>query len=319
MGTWPTIEVNKAIEKGYKVIETYEVWHFENSRELWKEYVEFLIKMKLETSPHSYESNEAYARDIKEKMGIELDLENIKVNPGKRAVAKLCLNSLWGKFGQRNNMPSTEYVTDACRFYEILLDDRLQDINVLYLTDEMLQVNYKYKDKYLENKFNTNIFIAVYTTANARLKLYEQLSVLDKAVLYCDTDSIMYIDDGKNSIKNGEMLGEWTDELGGDYIEKWLCTGPKSYYYETNKGKTCTKMKGFTLHHANAEKINGEALEKLIDREITQVTVEDNQIIRDKTTKQLINKMQTKTLAFNFDKRLINADFDTVPYGYVAG
>ncbi|KAK7605181.1 hypothetical protein V9T40_007039 [Parthenolecanium corni] len=316
-GTWATIEVNKAIEKGYKITKIHEVWDFEASDQLWKGYIRDFIKIKLETSPHSYESNEAYARDIKEKMGIDLDLKNIGENPGKRALAKLCLNSLWGKFGQRNNMPATEFVTDACRFYEILLDDRLQDINVLYLTDEMLQVNYKYKDKYLENKYNTNIFIAVYTTAQARLKLYDQLSALDRAVLYCDTDSIMYIDDGTNTIKSGEMLGEWTDELNGDYIDKWLCTGPKSYFYHTSKGKTCTKVKGFTLHHANAEKINEEALDKLIEWEIAQVTVEDNQITRDRLTKQLVNKVQTKTLSFNFDKRIITSDFDTLPYGYV--
>lgn len=114
-----------------------------------------------------------------------------------------------------------------------------------------------------------------------------------------------------------KLLGDWTDELTGDYIEKWLCTGPKSYSYETHKGKKCTKVKGFSLHHANAQKINGEALEKLIDREITHVTIEDNQITRDKITKELVNKLQTKTLSFNFDKRLINSDYSTVPYGYI--
>jgi hypothetical protein len=43
-------------------------------------------------------------------------LGKIENNPGKR---------LWDKFGQRQNMRETEYVTDVKRFYEILLDDRL--------------------------------------------------------------------------------------------------------------------------------------------------------------------------------------------------
>lgn len=45
------------------------------------------------------------------------------------------------------------------------------------------------------------------------------------------------------------MLGEWSDELKADeYIEKWMSTGPKSYCYESNKGKEVIKVKGFTLN-----------------------------------------------------------------------
>lgn len=29
----------------------------------------------------------------------------------------------------------------------------------------------------------------------------------------CDTDSVVYFDDGENTVKTGDMLGEWTDEL----------------------------------------------------------------------------------------------------------
>ena len=31
IGTWITDEVNKAIEKGYKVLRTYKVWHFDKT------------------------------------------------------------------------------------------------------------------------------------------------------------------------------------------------------------------------------------------------------------------------------------------------
>ena len=316
-GTWTTVEVNKAIENGYKIVKIYEVWHFEKSKDLWKGYVSDFMKIKLETSPHNYPSNEAYAKEIKEKMGIELDVNNIKPNPGKRAVSKLCLNSLWGKFGQRQNMSQTEFINDAYRFYEILLDNKLEDITVMYVSEEMVQVNYRYRDTYVKNNFNTNIFVAAYTTANARLRLYEQLSRLDKNVVYCDTDSIVYIKDGKTELPFGDMLGEWTDELNGGYITKWLATGPKSYYYETNTGKSATKVKGFTLHHKNALKINGDAMEKLIDGVIPNVTVENKEITRDPETKQLVNKDQTKTFSFGFDKRVIMTNFDTVPYGYI--
>jgi hypothetical protein len=79
------------------------------------------MKIKLETSEwrNDFESEEEYRKAVKENIGIELG--KIENNPGKR---------LWGKFGQRQNMRETEYVTDVKRFYEILLDDRLDNIHI---------------------------------------------------------------------------------------------------------------------------------------------------------------------------------------------
>ena len=51
-----------------------------------------------------------------------------------RKISKLCLNSLWGKFGQRINMTQTEYVTEPKDFYKILLNETHEDINVQFLT-----------------------------------------------------------------------------------------------------------------------------------------------------------------------------------------
>ena len=50
-GTWTTDEVQKALEKGYKIIKIYEVQHFEKkSNTLFKEYIKRFLKIKLETS-----------------------------------------------------------------------------------------------------------------------------------------------------------------------------------------------------------------------------------------------------------------------------
>jgi hypothetical protein len=88
------------------------------------------MKIKLDTSEwrNYFESEEEYRKAVTENLDIELG--KIENNLGKRAVAKICLNSLWGKFSQRQNMGATEYVTDIKRFYEILLDDRLDNIHI---------------------------------------------------------------------------------------------------------------------------------------------------------------------------------------------
>jgi hypothetical protein len=317
-GTWCSNEVKKAIEKGYKIINIDEVWNFyEESNDLFKEYVKAFMKIKLETSPwqDDFETEDEYRKVVKEKLGIELgEVEN---NPGKRAVAKSCLVNLWGKFGQRQNMGSTEYVTDVKRFYEILLDDRLDKIQINDINDTMLQISYKYKDYYVENDFNTNIFIAAFTTANARLRLYEMLDKLAEAVVYYDTDSVVYIDDGKNTIKTGCLLGEWTDELGKDvWIVDWLSTGPKSYCYKTNTDKVVCKIKGFTLNYETSKKIDSNSINNILEKKGSKISIQYHRITRDTKTKELLNKIETKEFGFVYDKRVILENFDTIPFGY---
>jgi len=118
-------------------------------------------------------------------------------------------------------MTQTEYVSDTKLWYQILLDDRLEISNTIFINDNIVQVTYKYKNQYVQDTFSTNVYIAVFTTCNARLRFYDMLDKLGQSVAYYDTDSIVYIDNRENSIKTGCMLGEWTDKLGKDnYIKE---------------------------------------------------------------------------------------------------
>lgn len=69
---------------------------------------------------------------------------------------------------------------------------------------------------------HTNIFIAAFTTCHARLKLYGELNKLKKDVLYFDTDSIIYSTNGTNDPQLGNYLGDFTDELDGEVITKFV-------------------------------------------------------------------------------------------------
>jgi len=176
------------------------------------------MKIKLETSPwkNDFSTIQNHITAFKNFLNIDLDPANVAPNPGKGAVAKICLNSLWGKFGQRQNMTHTEYVTDVKRWYQLLLDDTLEISNTININENMVQVTFKYKSYYVQGIFSTNVYIAAFTTLNARLRLYDMLDKLGQSVACYDTDSIVYIDNGKKIIKTGCMLGEWTDELGKD-------------------------------------------------------------------------------------------------------
>ena len=92
-------------------------------------------------------------------------------------------------------MSQTKYVTEVSEFYEILLDDKLDNINFQFISDDMAQMTYSSKDQFVDNSKNTNVYIACFTTSHARLMLYNKLDYLQEKVLYFDTDSIIYVKD----------------------------------------------------------------------------------------------------------------------------
>jgi hypothetical protein len=62
-----------------------------------------------------------YIRDYHEKEGILMAYNDIKKNPGLRALPKLMLNSFWGKFGQRSNMPRIKYIlSEPAEYFDTL-------------------------------------------------------------------------------------------------------------------------------------------------------------------------------------------------------
>ena len=126
-------------------------------------------------------------------------------------------------------MSQTKYVTEVSEFYEILLNDKSDNINFQFISDDMAQMTYNFKDQFVDNSKNTNVYIACSTTSHARLTLYNKLDYLQEKVhvLYFDTDSIIYIDDGTKNVETDDMLGEMTDELSGKGITNFVSTGPK--------------------------------------------------------------------------------------------
>ena len=75
-------------------------------------------------------------------------------------------------------------------------------------------------------------------------------------------------------------------------------------------------MKGFTLNHQNSQKINGEVMDAIIaDPEKTVCISKKGAITRDPKTKNVVNRDETKMFSLGYNKRIVNDDYDTVPYG----
>ena len=157
--TWVTDELKKALEKGYVVQRINEVWHFDETEQydskmktggLFTNYVNTFLKMKQETSgwPEWCQSENdkwRYIRDYHEKEGIPLGYNNIKKNPGLRALAKLILNSFWGKFGQRSTMPRIKYTSEPAEYFDMLTSDQILVMDINVFSDDMVEMRYQYK------------------------------------------------------------------------------------------------------------------------------------------------------------------------------
>ncbi|CAC5421904.1 unnamed protein product [Mytilus coruscus] len=209
-GTWCTPELELARSKGYKILKIYEVYHFEDFKMydrltgeggLFDGYVNMFLKFKQEATgfPEECQTDQQkmdYIADYARNEGIHLDYNNIRKNPGLRSLAKICLNSFWGKFGQRLNMKQTSFFheKEADKFFQLLSDPRKDVRDFHIISKDLVQMEYLDDPSFLPLDFKTNIFIAAFTTCWARLKLYGLLEQTGKNALYVDTDSIIFRD-----------------------------------------------------------------------------------------------------------------------------
>ena len=104
-------------------------------------------------------------------------------------------------------MPQVELVKDPERYFRLLNCQSIQVRNIQFVNDEWVEVYFTRGYEFVSTSNKTNVVIAAFTTAHARLKLYSVLERLQQRVLYFDTDSVILT----------SQPGEWMPPLG-DYL-----------------------------------------------------------------------------------------------------
>jgi hypothetical protein len=74
-----------------------------------------------------------------EQEGVHLDINNMKPNPGMKAISKLFLNSLWGRFGLNSNKTQHKLITEVSELYKLFLDAQFVVKDVNFLNDNICQ------------------------------------------------------------------------------------------------------------------------------------------------------------------------------------
>ena len=73
-------------------------------------------------------------------------------------ISKICLNSLWGKFGQNRKVKHSEYIDNERDFYKVILNDKIDQISLSFLNGTMVYVNYETKSEFLKINYSSNIY-----------------------------------------------------------------------------------------------------------------------------------------------------------------
>ncbi|CAG2200579.1 unnamed protein product [Mytilus edulis] len=342
VGTWSTIEIDKAIEKGYELQKIYELEHFEKtSTDIFKLYVDTFMKYKQEASgckcdPKYCKNDCKNDKECKTKIqyiidntAYDLDIDKVKYNSGLRFIAKICLNNLWGHFGMRDNFTQKEYCFTLEHITKIVFNEKYKDISTMILDEDIVLTEYKNKEEYSKPNPSVNVYIALFTTAHARLKLYELLDILQERVLYMDTDSCIYNDDGSEACKKiesmmGNKLGDLTDEIvskhNANHIKQFISAGPKDYSMKLDTEKLVSCCKGFRLNAEVEEKITLDKKIKIVTDENEKYETVKYDNIKIGKDNQLKTVKQVKAYDYMFDKRMVYCENENLirsfPYGY---
>ena len=101
-----------------------------------RDYVGHFIKMKIYNSRIKDQQECNDINDYHKRLGFTFEIkpEDTINNPGLRQVTEICLNSLWGKFGQRCTMDSYDLYFD----YNTLINKFICDNKIIPTTWHIL-------------------------------------------------------------------------------------------------------------------------------------------------------------------------------------
>ena len=140
------------------------------------------------------------------------------VSPSKDLILNIVYFFL-GKFAQRSNLSKTEQIEDPQVFFDYLTSDEITVLDAILVSEKIMEIRYEYGDKFVQPNPRTNVVIATFTTAYARLQLYDELDTLGERALHYDTDSVIYLSHpGQPEPRLGNYISDLTYELGGEHI-----------------------------------------------------------------------------------------------------
>ncbi|KAH7712588.1 C25F9.2 protein [Aphelenchoides avenae] len=263
-------ELREALTCGYKVTAVYEVYTWDQWRSgangIFTSYINTFLKIKLETSKlikrpgeTDHEAKLRLIQETRDTEGIHLDYDKIKENPVLRAISKLMLNSLWGKFCQRSDFPEIFTFTEPDQLLRHLRNPDYNTLSVLCPNEDVCMVWSRKIPELCTGGRYTNLALPIFITSYGRLHLFDYMKqVPAQDTLYGDTDSLFYVQAaGAPDLPVAEgRLGWMVEEHPGKRIVEFFAAGPKNYGFmmvpdvenpAPDDYETELKIRGFSL------------------------------------------------------------------------
>lgn len=277
-GSWGTDEIRLALERGYIITEIYEIYHFDSenrSDTLLRGYVSFFLRMKQESEGWKKLGASSDDPSDEEKLSIQekvyqdngyigkVRISQVRKDPVRRQMAKIYLNSLWGKFCQKPNRTFYETIHSYTEFCRLWFDKKIDkhSFQFRHLGGDTWKVKYEVKQDYNEPNAKYNIYLASKVTEWARCILHRQmLRIGEQRICYCDTDSLIFLWPKSESSLTGCGLGKWVDEYPRDRIVQLYALAPKFYFLVFADGTTSLKSKGIQLTLENVKRLHKHSL-----------------------------------------------------------
>ncbi len=280
-------------------IKLIEAWEFQKAENVFKDYVEPLFELK--------------------RVG----------NKDERNVFKLCLNTLYGKWGQHReykmniitsnidlmeqiektftNVTQTTF-TDKVAGYSF---DKAPNPDLLKDSPDLFNALSESYEKTIESRVS-NIAIAAAITSYARIEIDKYKRLPGYMVYYSDTDCVIlnkplpieFLGDALGQMKNELADDNYSIEKDHEYfIEKGIFLRDKLYTIKPCNSKVITKFSGL-----NKNFITDELHDTIKDIYLTSgknITLETETTSKNKNTFEIINRKTEKTFIFNYSKRVM--------------
>jgi hypothetical protein len=180
---------------------------------------------------------------------------------------------MWGKLTERSNHAQTKLISEPHELYRFLVTPGIEVVNMMFASDDMVWISWQYSsEEHVPSLRHTNVVIGPFVTAGARIHLYSYLDSLKDKAIYCDTDSVIYVQpvDKPPLVETGDRFGAMTSELkSNEIICEVVCKGPKNCAYRTvntvtTECKTICKVRGITLNYSASQLVNFAHMKDMI-------------------------------------------------------
>jgi len=280
-GVWTLNEIRYALSIGYQVLHITEMWEYESrSNAIFKDFIVPFVKTKIISKAEGLVENGEFTEqgravfEYLKEMGVIVNPSDFKNAPIDRLVAKLIMNCLYGKFGQRALWPSSVSFSgspeDVLRCHIFLQDSQIviESFDLIkrkYDGGEDVVVIMSYMKNYPSSKGDVkkNDIIAAYITAFGREMLNRAIQSVGEDIVYCDTDSILHRKLDSLPYQVGFRFGDLELELPEAPL--WVANGRKSYLYQDLKGNNVCKQKGVSLKSSMKDIFTTDNMMRMIE------------------------------------------------------